>query len=483
MPGRVRNRKRISGQRTSAVMTPRPEVTGGGEDMPLCWEILKFDYPGMGSFYVYRYAAALSGTHWYAYRDLPGATVPHGIWRWTYPDFGTEELVYGFPLSFDDLNWNVMQQIAYLNGSLYWIERWYEDATQTWRDAIRGGSLSILPITNPATVYEFTYQNAAWGVPQYNIVALVGDEASGRLFGLGYQRIDIDQPHIHVDQTSAVIIELFPGEPGRLDVLILEPTLETGYTFLEANFTIDGTGRLWFTKWGVGADAGRLAYYDLNSGSYVTTDATRNFWAAPDFFVGTSDGLLYSDSSSDYSPIYKTTGASRDEVLCLGTYDFDRGEFGAWNDDGPAVSFGGEVAWVHESYDRKLSVRHMIEVDHPDIAGRDAFGAAVEIGTWTRGGAWTPRSTIETATTELGEPLVMKNTVWWKWTAPKSGLVAFNPLGVEWEQGVMHAYTGSSVSSLTFVAEGRGNFSTYELRFDAKQGTTYYIRLGAFGAL
>ena len=90
------------------------------------------------------------------------------------------------------------------------------------------------------------------------------------------------------------------------------------------------------------------------------------------------------------------------------------------------------------------------------------------------------------ATVEAGEPLVAtysgaKNSVWWAWTAPFSGSVTFTTVGTGFDT-VMGVYTGSSLSSLTAVAEDddSGGNRTSACTFAAKEGTVYRIAVSGY---
>ncbi len=73
-------------------------------------------------------------------------------------------------------------------------------------------------------------------------------------------------------------------------------------------------------------------------------------------------------------------------------------------------------------------------------------------------------------------------TVWWKWTAPARGTVAFTTLGSEFS-AAMGIYTGSSLASLVTVAENAyGNpDGTSTNSFESAKGVTYYIAVGGRG--
>ena len=92
------------------------------------------------------------------------------------------------------------------------------------------------------------------------------------------------------------------------------------------------------------------------------------------------------------------------------------------------------------------------------------------------------------ATLETGEPIAKtfvyaQNSVWWAWTAPFSGSVTFSTAGTGFDT-VMGVYTGSSLSSLTTVAENddSGGNRTSACTFAAKEGTVYRIAVSGYNA-
>ena len=72
-------------------------------------------------------------------------------------------------------------------------------------------------------------------------------------------------------------------------------------------------------------------------------------------------------------------------------------------------------------------------------------------------------------------------TVWWRWTAPKSGSFSFSTQGSNFDTW-LGVYTGSAVEALEPVAEDDdgGEDSTSIVTFDAVAGATYYIAVGGY---
>lgn len=86
---------------------------------------------------------------------------------------------------------------------------------------------------------------------------------------------------------------------------------------------------------------------------------------------------------------------------------------------------------------------------------------------------------------EDGEPLPLEfestATVWWKWTAPKSGICVFDTLGSDFDT-VLGVYVGSAVDELDIVADNDDHDvgSTSRVEFEVAAGKTYYIAVGGY---
>ena len=78
------------------------------------------------------------------------------------------------------------------------------------------------------------------------------------------------------------------------------------------------------------------------------------------------------------------------------------------------------------------------------------------------------------------------NTVWWKWTAPVSGLTTIDTNGsgtADDIDTVLGIYTGNAVDSLTLIGsnDDLDSVNTYSsVTFSAVEGTTYYIQVDGF---
>ncbi len=91
------------------------------------------------------------------------------------------------------------------------------------------------------------------------------------------------------------------------------------------------------------------------------------------------------------------------------------------------------------------------------------------------------------ANKEPGEPAHAGNnggrSVWWTWTPPLTGAVTLSTLGSDFDT-LLGVYTGSSVSSLSLVAQNNNNppGATSAVSFTAAAGTTYRIAVDGVAA-
>jgi Ca2+-binding RTX toxin-like protein len=105
----------------------------------------------------------------------------------------------------------------------------------------------------------------------------------------------------------------------------------------------------------------------------------------------------------------------------------------------------------------------------------DSFDQAETIG----GEAGAIQGTNQDTTAEPGEPLHAgvegATSVWYRWTAPRSGMFRFETFGSEFDT-VLAVYTGEAVSALTPVA-GNDDFLSLQsaVSFQATGGTVYSI--------
>ena len=108
----------------------------------------------------------------------------------------------------------------------------------------------------------------------------------------------------------------------------------------------------------------------------------------------------------------------------------------------------------------------------------DAFANAQQID----GSTGTVEAATVGATKEAGEPVhagaAGGASVWFKWTAPLSGTVAFDTIGSDYDT-LLGVYTGSSVGGLTTItaSDNADGKTTSSVRFEATAGTTYRMAI------
>ncbi|WP_221030320.1 S8 family serine peptidase [Actomonas aquatica] len=99
----------------------------------------------------------------------------------------------------------------------------------------------------------------------------------------------------------------------------------------------------------------------------------------------------------------------------------------------------------------------------------------------------TVRNNSVGATAQAGEPSHagrLRNSLWWAWTAPSSGIVQVDTRGSDGDTALA-VYTGTSLNALTQIAQNDNEapgFLTSRVSFTATLGTTYYIASDSFSA-
>ena len=161
------------------------------------------------------------------------------------------------------------------------------------------------------------------------------------------------------------------------------------------------------------------------------------------------------------------------------------------DENGVVTGCGAPNAGVR--FEAKSGTKYMIAVDTKDtkkafnvsfrsLPPNDDFANATEVP------AELPFSASvdnRIATTESGEPdaggYELGHTVWYHWTAPKSGRVAVSDCDTETNPSGIGVYTGTAVNALTEIAgndvAGGLCHSSSEAVFEAVEGTTYRIQL------
>lgn len=90
------------------------------------------------------------------------------------------------------------------------------------------------------------------------------------------------------------------------------------------------------------------------------------------------------------------------------------------------------------------------------------------------------------ATAEAGEPggSTPLNTVWWKWTAPRTGQATFDTYGSDLTDAYLCVYSGSSLTGLYNLGcdddGGLGLSSAF--RAPVNKGQTYYLQVDGYGS-
>jgi hypothetical protein len=127
-----------------------------------------------------------------------------------------------------------------------------------------------------------------------------------------------------------------------------------------------------------------------------------------------------------------------------------------------------------------LGLGLLMMADAPAQTGTNAFAARPLLT--LSGGVAIGAGNNATATTEPGEPAHLGDaaarSIWWRWTAPASGLVQVDAIGTTFNTRLC-VYTGALLATLDLVAANLGsdaspNFESV-VRFQAVAGTSYAI--------
>jgi len=224
--------------------------------------------------------------------------------------------------------------------------------------------------------------------------------------------------------------------------------------------------------------------------------------------VANTDRTDHLDSSSTYGGLVDLAAPGTDIVVC--TKD---------SDSSYAVETGTSFAAPHvtaslamlaaqfptDTY-RQLINRLLNSVDQlPVLSGKVTSGGRLNLAkaltstsnapfndkfanaSVISGSSTTVRAASIGATTESGEPTLVSNggaSLWWRWTAPSSGLTVVDTTGSTFDT-IAAVYTGTAVNSLTQIAmnDNYNGAQTSRLMFTATAGTTYDITVqGKSGA-
>jgi hypothetical protein len=120
--------------------------------------------------------------------------------------------------------------------------------------------------------------------------------------------------------------------------------------------------------------------------------------------------------------------------------------------------------------------------DATGAPANDAFAAPIVM----RGIPWSTAGTNRGATLEAGEPnhdgATPGASVWWRWTAPRSGMVRLTTQGSDFDT-VLGVYVGESLAGLKAVASNDDDYGRQSASyFFATAGTTYSIAVAGYHA-
>jgi hypothetical protein len=111
----------------------------------------------------------------------------------------------------------------------------------------------------------------------------------------------------------------------------------------------------------------------------------------------------------------------------------------------------------------------------------DDFAAAETVV----GGSGTTRSDTSLATRQPGEPRFQRRSIWYRWTAPRTGTAVFRTTGSLYDT-TLSMYAGASLGSLRLLARNdddpsNANMSGYStVRVHVRKGHTYRIAVDGY---
>lgn len=123
-----------------------------------------------------------------------------------------------------------------------------------------------------------------------------------------------------------------------------------------------------------------------------------------------------------------------------------------------------------------------ISLDKSIAPANDNFASRMDLGSAT---SVTTNATSTAATGEVSEPqhagYPAARSLWWKWTAPSTGLVSISTAGSGFDT-LLAVYRGSTLFSLLGVAsnDDAGGGNTSRVEFEAQAGVTYQIAVDGF---
>ncbi|MCC5808150.1 MAG: S8 family serine peptidase [Opitutales bacterium] len=224
-------------------------------------------------------------------------------------------------------------------------------------------------------------------------------------------------------------------------------------------------------------------------------------WTAPESgrFIVSTAGNIFDDYNARQTGLGVYTGTAVNALTIVASNQ---------NGAGPDT---GQYTWSAAAFNAVAGTTYYFGVDSVHagnlslILTRPAPNDDFADATVMRGSRWTATGHNILTTREPGEgkmqgyfnppPVTDVNvrSVWWRWTAPVSGLVTLDTLGSQlWH--VMGVYTGSSLGALNPVVQSisagdyingegphRERSCAQRLTFDAIAGTTYHISIQGAG--
>ena len=206
-------------------------------------------------------------------------------------------------------------------------------------------------------------------------------------------------------------------------------------------------------------------------------------WTAP------SDGAVTVDTcASDFDTVLAIYTGS--EVNALTPVASNRYAFDSCGIDPSKLSFEATDGQVYKiaiaSAGREETGNIALALYRTPPPPNDDFANAAALTENENEGIWTGNFTNAGASKEAGEPNhagdAGGHSVWFTWTAPRSGLVRFGTCGAgNTLDSLLAVYTGASVESLTPVASNHDRCSPVSFRPEA--GRTYHIAVDGAGGV
>lgn len=245
-------------------------------------------------------------------------------------------------------------------------------------------------------------------------------------------------------------------------------------TFANAEPLAGATGRISGSNLRASGEPGEPNH----AGASVPIESVWYRWTAP------ADGTLSLDTygSSLDTTLAVYTGTAVDALTLLAENN-DSG--GVQSFVSLAVTAGQVLSIAVDGVGTAESLFSLNYLFQPSVAGleNDAFANRKVVS----GAGGTFMGSNITATGEVGEPVHEASapptaSVWWAWTAPKTGVAVMDTLGSDFDT-VLAVYTGAEVSSLTLITSNDdAGGPQSRVAFPCVAGTAYAIAVDGNGA-